>query len=208
MPRPRQIDDRALLGKAMQLFWRHGYGATGLRELEAAVGLKAPAIYHRFGSKEGLFQSVLEHYLHAIVGRRVALYLEADNPLAGLRRFFETTYNYARDDVPPLACLLVNTAAELGDSEPAIARLLAQGNALILAAFQRNLERARERGLLRASADLPAEAEQLHLSLQGLLLISKVERDHAVLARKVDLILSRLPHNPESNNHESPAHAR
>jgi TetR/AcrR family transcriptional repressor of nem operon len=196
MPRPRQTDDKALLAKAMPLFWRQGYTATGLRELEAALGLKAPAIYNRFGSKEGLFRQVLEHYLHAIVGRRITLYLQAEDPLAGLRRFFETTYDYAKDGLPPLACLIVNTATELGGSDAHIGEVLRRSSALVTEAFRQNLARAQARGLLRKDADIGTEADLLHISLQGLLVISKIERDHSILARKVDLILARLPHSP------------
>src|ERR1700745_477848 len=131
MARPRQTDDNALLARAMPLFWRQGFGATGLRELEAALGPKAPAIYHRFGSKEGLFQQVLAYYLEAVVGQRTRRYLQAEAPLAGLRRFFETPYDDAAADLPPLSCLLVNTATELGENEALVGDYLRRGSAMI-----------------------------------------------------------------------------
>ena len=124
MPRPRLQSDPELLSRSMQLFWRKGYAGTALRDLEDGLGLKAPAIYHRFGNKDGLFLATLEHYLERIVGRRIARYLEEPDPLHGLRRFFETTYDYIDEDHPPLACLMVNTAAEFGGRDPAVQALL------------------------------------------------------------------------------------
>lgn len=193
MPRPRQSEDHELLGRAMQLFWRQGYAGTSLRELETALGLKAPALYNRFGSKDGLFQQALEHYLQGIVSRRVAVYLEAEKPLSGLRRFLETTFDYVRPGQPPLSCLLVNTGIERAGDDAVVDTLLRQGSDMIRAAMAANLQRAVARGELAADADTAGLADHLHLCLQGLLVVSKAEPDPAVLRRKVDRILACLP---------------
>jgi AcrR family transcriptional regulator len=62
MVRTRKFNvDEALEG-ALNLFWRNGYEGTSLSELTAAMGLGRPSLYAAFGSKEGLFRSVLERY--------------------------------------------------------------------------------------------------------------------------------------------------
>ncbi len=192
MPRPRSIEDEALLPKVMLLFWRNGYARTGIRELEETSGLKAPSLYNRFGSKEALFHAALAHYVDAVVRWRVDRYLRSGDPLAGLRRFFDTTYDYVSDKKPPLACLLVNTTLEQGTGDPETAAQLRRGSRMIRAAFRATLRRAQEQGSLRADADAGAMADSLHLALQGLLVTSKVERNKAVLRKRTDDLFAML----------------
>ncbi len=166
MPRPRQQPDSDLLSQSMQLFWRRGYANTALRDLEEALGLKAPALYHRFGNKDGLFRATLEHYLERIVGRRISRYLEDPDPLHGLRRFLETTYDYLDSDHPPLACLMVNTAANRNrDKEVQV--ILLRSRDRLRAAFLANLTRQRDSGRLQPDANLDDLADTLYLCLQA-----------------------------------------
>lgn len=193
MPRPRLQPDSDLLTPAMQLFWRKGYANTGLRDLETGLGLKAPALYHRFGNKDGLFRAALEHYLERIVGRRITRYLEDPDPLQGLRRFFETTYDYIDADHPPLACLMVNTATEFGAREPDVLAIVQRSHDRLRSGFIANLTRLRDSGRLRQTTNLDDLADTLYLCLQGLLVGSKADPDKARLDRQVNLILALLP---------------
>lgn len=195
MARPRRFDDDDLLNRAMRLFWQHGFANTGIRELEQGLGLKAPAIYHRFGSKEGLFLAALDHYVEQVVGRRIRYYFQAsDTPLAGLRAFFDSTYDYISPDHPPLACLLVNTSLEALSSDPAVAERLQAGALRVRNAFAGCLQRAQQLGQLDAHADPKTLANILHLGLQGLLVSSKVVRAPTRLQRQVDQLFSVLPY--------------
>ena len=210
MARPRSKDDATLLDQAMRLFWRNGYASTGIRELEHALGLKAPALYNRFGSKDGLFQAALDHYLDAVIGWRISRYLEAPEPLAGLRKFFDTTYNYVGPQRPALSCLLVNTSLEIGERNQAVHRLLEKGAARLSAGIRANLNRAQQQGLIRPDADVPALAEHLRLCLHGLTVASRITSDNAKLARQVDMILAALPltHPHPEPPDEGPSHPR
>jgi TetR/AcrR family transcriptional regulator len=54
-------DNRSrLLACALDLFTARGYDAVGVQEVADAAGLKKPTLYHYFGSKSGLLQSLLE----------------------------------------------------------------------------------------------------------------------------------------------------
>lgn len=65
MGRPRTFDRDAAIVQAMHLFWEHGYQATSLSQLKAGIGggISAPSFYAAFGSKEALFDEVVEHYM-------------------------------------------------------------------------------------------------------------------------------------------------
>jgi len=54
-------DNRSnLLACALTLFTARGYDAVGVQEIVDAAGLKKPTLYHYFGSKSGLLQTLLE----------------------------------------------------------------------------------------------------------------------------------------------------
>jgi AcrR family transcriptional regulator len=60
-----------LIEAAIELFGNNGFGSTSLRELAADVGVKAPAVYNHFKSKEELFAvaviTTLEHFYEKVV---------------------------------------------------------------------------------------------------------------------------------------------
>jgi AcrR family transcriptional regulator len=49
----------ALIQLARQLFVENGYAGVALEDLAARAGMTRGAIYHHFGSKQGLFEAVL-----------------------------------------------------------------------------------------------------------------------------------------------------
>ncbi|MGW2329269.1 TetR/AcrR family transcriptional regulator [Streptomyces sp. NPDC001700] len=53
----------AVLEAAMLLFWEQGYEATSLAQLRETTGLSSASLYGAFGSKEGLFEKAVEHYI-------------------------------------------------------------------------------------------------------------------------------------------------
>ena len=54
-------DNRSrLLACALALFTARGYDAVGVQEVADAAGLKKPTLYHYFGSKSGLLQTLLD----------------------------------------------------------------------------------------------------------------------------------------------------
>jgi TetR/AcrR family transcriptional regulator, transcriptional repressor for nem operon len=196
MPRPRSVEDQELLPKVVLLFWRNGYARTGIRELEQSLGLTAPSLYNRFGSKEALFQAALAHYLQTVVRGRIERYLKAEDPLLGLRAFFDSTFETVRDCDGPLGCLLVNTSLEARtDVPPGTLSLLRRGNRMICTAIRGALLRAQQHGLLPREAHTGRLAHALQLGLQGLLVECRVERNKAVLRRKTDALFSILPGN-------------
>jgi AcrR family transcriptional regulator len=46
---------------ARDLFTRLGFGAVGIREIAAAAGTSTGAVFHKWASKEALFEEVMGH---------------------------------------------------------------------------------------------------------------------------------------------------
>lgn len=192
MPRPRAFHENHTLSRAMRVFWQQGYEGTSMRDLTSATGLNASSLYNAYGDKSRLFERVLGHYVEGIVQRRIDIYLTEGDPIEGIRRFFETTFDYIDDDTPPLACLLTNTAQELGRRNEAIGRQLSEGMARVEAAFRAALERAGDR--LPPGSDPQRLAQALAMGLQGVLVTSRVTPDRQRLRTLTDAVLAPLNH--------------
>jgi AcrR family transcriptional regulator len=61
-----------LLGEARRAFAEHGYGQAPIEEVVRACGLTRGAIYHHFGSKQGLFLAVMRELDREILERITA----------------------------------------------------------------------------------------------------------------------------------------
>nr|WP_275409576.1 TetR/AcrR family transcriptional regulator [Planotetraspora mira] len=53
-------------GVALGLFWAKGYDGTTMADLSSAMNLKPGSIYAAFGSKEGLYEKVLDRYVTTV----------------------------------------------------------------------------------------------------------------------------------------------
>jgi AcrR family transcriptional regulator len=47
---------------ALELFSRQGYGATSMRQISSLCGMSVGNLYHHFGSKESIFQKLIDEY--------------------------------------------------------------------------------------------------------------------------------------------------
>ncbi|WP_227369373.1 TetR/AcrR family transcriptional regulator [Halomonas sp. M20] len=114
MPRHAQHNRQETLDKALSLFWRKGFKATSLKDLEDALDMRPGSIYASFGSKEKLFQEVLQRY-----GRQGLVELERiltanSSPLGGLADYLRQLGELRDTPRPSHACMLVKTLLELG----------------------------------------------------------------------------------------------
>src|SRR4051794_4592033 len=56
---PRAEREKQMLEVAARLFGQQGYDATSMDDIASACGVTKPMLYQYFGSKEGLYQTLL-----------------------------------------------------------------------------------------------------------------------------------------------------
>ncbi|MCG6963823.1 MAG: TetR/AcrR family transcriptional regulator [Acidobacteria bacterium] len=61
------------LDTALKLFSHQGYGATSMREIASQSGLSVGNLYHHFGSKEAIFQRLIDRYWEALLDSELDL---------------------------------------------------------------------------------------------------------------------------------------
>ena len=81
-----------LMEAGIALFAEQGYASTSVREIVALAGVTKPVLYYYFESKEGLFQSILNH-ADALQGEMLAHVLERPGTtLERLSELYRMTY--------------------------------------------------------------------------------------------------------------------
>lgn len=76
---------RALLRAARRLFAQHGYAGAGIEGIARRARVTSGALYHHFGSKEGLFRAVAEQIEQEVMERATAAALAHTDPWEMLR---------------------------------------------------------------------------------------------------------------------------
>ena len=94
-----EIATSKVLGAALDLFSSQGYGATSMRQIAEACELSTGNLYHHFGSKEAIFQRLIDDYWERL--------LDPGRPLG---KIF-TTANFP-DDLEDLAAAIEQTVEE------------------------------------------------------------------------------------------------
>ncbi len=170
MGRPPKLELDEVLKRTSNLLWQRGADAVSTRDLEAALDLRAPAIYRRFGSKDGLIAQTVAHYVDHIIVGRIERFLEADDdPLQGLHAFFTSTLSPYGREKQLRGCLLANTSTSATGQVPHVRAAIHRGWDLMIAAFRRQVERAQDGGQIDPDLDPEAVTLALLMSLQGLL---------------------------------------
>lgn len=106
---------RRILEVASALFYRHGIHAIGVDTIAEAAGVTKKTLYDRFGSKEALVVSYLQHR-DARWRAHVADHL-AHVPEPGVARIlavFDAAISWS-DENSPKGCSAINARAEIGD---------------------------------------------------------------------------------------------
>lgn len=175
----------------MHVFWKQGYEASGLVDLERATGLGRQSLYGVFGDKRGLFLAVVEHYFGRVLKPGLDALDAPGSARENLERVFEAWEATAA--LPDFhGCLVGNSVPELSAKDEEIAALLRRKLELMEGAFVRALRRAKRDGEVRAELDVRNTARALLTIAQGLSIVARAQRDPAFVRGVVQTARSLL----------------
>ena len=180
MARPREFDPEDVLSAATALFWRNGYTATSLAQLDRAVGINRASLYNAFGDKRGLFLACLDHYGGREIGAAVDLLSGPGAGDAKVRKLFNGPVRAVQTGKDRRGCLLCNSAVEVAPHDPQVE-----------AAVMQHMNRLRDAIAEALAADTTGEsrkesirrADQLTASYMGLHVMAKAGAPVAQLKR-------------------------
>jgi TetR/AcrR family transcriptional repressor of nem operon len=190
--RPLEFDPDQALDAAVEVFWERGYEATAVSDLLEAMALSKSSLYQAFGGKPQLFERCLARYAERLSARMTAALGESPSG----RRFIEETFAAvvatARAPAGARGCLVANSASELGQRDPALARPVAEGLASFTRVFLAAVTRAQRAGEIPAHVDPRALAGYLVASMNGLRTMIKAGADRRAAAAMVKLMMKAL----------------
>jgi TetR/AcrR family transcriptional regulator, transcriptional repressor for nem operon len=184
MGRSRSYDEDKVLTDVMHAFRREGYAGLSIPQIEAATGLSSGSLYNSFGDKRGIFLAAFDHYLHAVLERRIARFARRADGLAGLRQLFLTLLREPHGETS--GCLITNSAIEFGAAGDAIQSGVRRGFSILERLFADRLAEAKAAGAVHESLDPKVAAVRLLALYQGVLVLVRGGYELKAISRAID----------------------
>src|SRR3989440_4314279 len=168
--RPREFDREAALEQAIDVFWRHGYEATSVSDLTAAMGINPPSLYAAFGDKEKLFLEAVERYQQQRRRSVTKVFDEAPTAKEAVHRVLQDAARELACSSHPRGCLLVMSDTNCSDASAHVQSDLAQRRAAMKASLKARIDRGAAAGELPRGTDTAALAEFYSTVFQGMVM--------------------------------------
>ncbi len=189
--RPRQFDRDDALDRAMELFWKKGYGATSMSDLVEYTGVSKQSLYNTFGDKRSLFLEALDRYC-ARTDAGMEQALEGDDVNAGAVRGLFRRLAQAMSCSESRSCMVAATSMEVGGSDCEIAAKVRAHLEHTRSLFESAIERCVAKGDLKQVKSPRAVARHLTNTLNGLGVLGGSGATQEELDEVVDVALSVL----------------
>lgn len=181
MSRTALYNRQESLERALQLFWQKGFHATSLKDLEKALDMRPGSIYAAFGSKDGLFQEVLEYYARLTLTELEYTLKTHSSPLMGLAAYLRQLGGILDKGLPSRACMLVKSLLELGAREQSALQKVEAMLAGMEARFIDCFTEAQRIGELDSELDPVRLARRLQAEIMGLRAFAQRDVDSAAV---------------------------
>ncbi|MCW3476900.1 TetR family transcriptional regulator [Rhodovastum sp. RN2-1] len=141
---------RDILDAAIAEFSEHGLSGARVDAIAARTRTTVRMIYYYFGSKEGLYRTVLEQSYGAMRKAEAGLALHGLAPADAIRRLVEFVFDY--QEAHPEFTRLVSIENIHRARHLAVSETIQKQNATVMEALAAILERGQEQGVFRKDA--------------------------------------------------------
>jgi TetR/AcrR family transcriptional repressor of nem operon len=172
---------RKILQAAAPIFNQRGYEGTSLNDLMEATGLQKGGIYRHFSSKEELAAEAFDYTWESAWKARL---LHVDEKANGIEKLKQLIANFV-DHRSPVAggCPILNTAIDADDGNAVLRARVAKALRSWLSRLENIVKEAQEHGHIRREVDPKRVATLIVASLEGALMISRLQRNDEALRR-------------------------
>ncbi|AXB43251.1 TetR/AcrR family transcriptional regulator [Amycolatopsis albispora] len=187
MARPRAFDEETAVDQATEVFWRKGYHATSTRDLGEALELNPSSLYRTFGDKHRLFLRALDHYRATESTDGCQRFRNAPPTIDALvEAVTAVALGGDAQAADPAGCFVINTAAELGSTDPEVSRRTETAFDLTRTGLVDLLTRLRDSGELPSEADPAALTDLLFTLILGWRLRARAGHDPKDIRRSIE----------------------
>lgn len=191
----KQFDETEVLNAAMTAFWRNGYEATSVSDLEEATGLNKSSLYNAYGSKEELYTRCLDRFAELYSSNLVAQ-LENEDFRAGIEGFFDMLVGRLESKEVPKGCLATMAAMEVGGGDSVAATRIQNGLEQMREAFVARCRRAVDDGQLPRDTDVQAMGAMILAMTRGIAVLNRGHPDPELGRAAVRGMLATLDRPP------------
>src|SRR5882724_12496202 len=191
MPKPSNREK--ILSEGLRVVHARGFAGASVRDIVQAAGVPQGSFTNHFASKEAFGLEVLARYI-AMTDATVAATLHNDAlaPLPRLRDWIEGQLEYLEQDECRKGCLLGNLSAEVSEHSEAIRTRVASAFSQYQEAVAYCLRAAVAAGELVSTTDTQEIAGFVISSLQGAILVAKVQRSPSPVERFLRVLFSTV----------------
>ena len=194
MARLKDFDEERVLDRAVDCFWKHGYGATTVRDLADAMQIGGASLYNAYGDKRALFGRSLERYANRSMRDRITRMEAEHRPKEAIRAFIAEIVDRSLKDPDRKGCLLINSALDVAPHDAEIGKVVAGYLDELRAFFRRNIEAAQRVGQVPRSVDAEEVSGHLLGVLAGVRVLARTGARRKVLESVVRPALALLEH--------------
>ncbi|MFL1405113.1 TetR/AcrR family transcriptional regulator [Marinobacter sp. M1N3S26] len=188
--RPRGFNREEALNRAMEVFWSKGYEHASMADLTAAMGLRPPSVYAAFGSKEGLFRAVVDHYAETMASGIWAHLEQAPTAREGIRDFLYATAEAFSHHQPGRGCMIVMAAPQSDGAPLAVCKELRGRRQTNIDQLHQRIQRAKAEGELPSSLDSQAIARYFATVQHGMSIQAADGADYDTLRAIADCAMA------------------
>ena len=168
-----------IIATAAPIFNQRGFDGCSMQDLMTATGLEKGGLYRHFSNKEDLAAEAFRYALAQNVKVRTEHLDEIPNSIDKLKRAVHLFVELP--SAIPGGCPLMNTAIDADDGNPALRDLARKGIQDWRARLVHILETGIKAGEIRRSTDPRRIANTLIATLEGALMISRLENNRSAL---------------------------
>lgn len=178
----------------MHAFWCDGYEACSMQKLLQATGLSKSSIYQTFGGKHALFTQCLSLYQQRSAENMADHLRESPTGMHFLRQTMSSVVHDSNTDTgKPRGCFMMNTASEMGQTDPEIAKVVNDSLVRFRMMFKKAIERAQTEGDIARDKCADHLAAYLVTCMGGLRTMVKAGGDKEMINHTVEIMLGALP---------------
>ena len=176
-----ELTRKRIIEAAAPIFNQYGYEGSSLNALMEATGLKKGGIYRHFTSKEELAAEAFDYTWETAWKARL---LHVDEKPNGINKLKQLIANFVERRSPvPGGCPVLNTAIDADDGNPMLRSRVGKALRLWTGRLQAYVEEAQQQRVARAGIDPKDVATLIVASLEGALMMSRIQRRDEALRR-------------------------
>lgn len=192
MPRTPKFHRETALNNALKLFWRKGYHATSMKDIEEEMDMRPGSIYAAFGNKEALFKETLQEYSVLATNEFREALSQRSSVLQGISLYLRNIAIMTATCAPTKACMLVKTLLEFTPDDKAFSDPARSYLDELEQLFTETFELAQQRGEIGHSQSPARLARLLQTNIIGLRTMARRDIPQQQLQSLADDIVARI----------------